>query len=162
MSELHFEEDVILLDLDAEKNDEVLKKMGQNLVDLGYVKESFIPAIIEREEEFATGLPTISVSVAIPHTDAKHVNTKTISVGVLKSPVDFVIMGEDSETTPVQIVFMLAMDEPHSQLSLLQDLMKLFQDESFLQQLVVESDASSVKQLITNKLNLYSFKGGES
>lgn len=161
MSELHFEEDVILLDLDVEKNEQVLERMGRNLVDLGYVKESFIPAIVEREKEFATGLPTTSVSVAIPHTDSIHVNKKTISIGILKSPVDFVIMGDDSETTPVQIVFMLAMDEAHSQLTLLQDLMKLFQDESFLQQLIVEKDRRNVKQLTENKLNLYSFKGGE-
>ena len=92
MSELFFNESVILLDVEGDNKEEVLATIGNNLVERGLVKESFVPAIIKREGEFATGLPTAGVSVAIPHTDVEHVNKKTISVAVLKNPVDFVIM----------------------------------------------------------------------
>ncbi|WP_077601757.1 PTS sugar transporter subunit IIA [Oceanobacillus sojae] len=161
MSEFRFNEEVILMNLEAADYTEVLQQMGENLVKHHYVKDSFIPAIIEREQEFATGLPTAGVSVAIPHTDAVHVNQKTISIATLKNPVDFVIMGEVSETTPVQIVFMLAMDEPHSQLELLQDLMKIFQEGTFLDQLLQTDSVLDMKKQVTEKLNLSDFKGGE-
>lgn len=161
MSELYFGEEVILINLEAADFTEVLQKMGANLAKHHYVKDSFIPAIIEREKEFATGLPTASVSVAIPHTDAIHVNQKTISIATLKKPVDFVIMGEDKETTPVQIVFMLAMDEPHSQLKLLQDLMKIFQEGTFLDQLLQTDNAKEIQKQVICKLNLANLKGGE-
>ncbi|WP_152655411.1 PTS sugar transporter subunit IIA [Oceanobacillus sp. CFH 90083] len=161
MSELRFDEEVILLNLEAADYTEVLQQMGENLVKHHYVKESFIPAIIEREQEFATGLPTAGVSVAIPHTDAVHVNQKTISIATLKNPVDFVIMGEESETTPVQIVFMLAMDEPHSQLKLLQNLMKIFQEDTFLEQLLLSESVTEMLHQAADKLHLHNFKGGE-
>ncbi|WP_080872970.1 PTS sugar transporter subunit IIA [Oceanobacillus timonensis] len=161
MSKLRFNEKVILMHLEADDYTEVLQQMGENLVKQHYVKDSFIPAIIEREKEFATGLPTPGVSVAIPHTDAIHVNQRTISVATLKNPVDFVIMGEEKETTPVQIVFMLAMDEPHSQLKLLQDLMKIFQEASFLNQLLQTEDTLEIQKRVADKLNLSTFKGGE-
>src|SRR5699024_7034869 len=132
MSKVFFDEPVILLDVEASSREEALKVVGGNLVDQGLVKESFIQAILNREAEFATGLPTAGVSVAIPHTDVEHVNQKAISVAVLKDPVDFVIMGDETETTPVKIIFMLAMDEADSQLSLLQKLMQTFQDEDTL------------------------------
>ena len=148
MSELFFNESVILLDVEGDNKEEVLATIGNNLVERGLVKESFVPAIIKREGEFATGLPTAGVSVAIPHTDVEHVNKKTISVAVLKNPVDFVIMGDDSETTPVQLVFMLAMDEAHSQLSLLQKLMQVFQEEDTLKYLVNQKDKTKVKSLL--------------
>ncbi|MGB8000181.1 MAG: PTS sugar transporter subunit IIA [Anaerobacillus sp.] len=159
MSELFFDESVILLDLECTAKEEVLTKMGRNLVNNNLVKESFIDAIITREFEFATGLPTAGVSVAIPHTDVHHVNRKTISMGVLNETVDFGVMGDDSETTPVKLVFMLAMDEAHSQLSLLQQLMQIFQSEETLQYLVTEQNKTNIKQLIKEKINSDSLEG---
>jgi galactitol PTS system EIIA component len=153
MSELYFDESVILLDVEGDSKEEILEVIAQNLVDKGLVKESFIPAIIKREKEFATGLPTAGVSVAIPHTDVEHVIRKSISVAVLKKPVDFVIMGDDSETTPVQLIFMLAMDEAHSQLLLLQKLMQLFQDEEVLKFLVNQKNKTEIKSILEEKLN---------
>ncbi|MEN2465748.1 PTS sugar transporter subunit IIA [Ornithinibacillus sp. FSL M8-0202] len=161
MGKLVFDESVILLDVEGETKEAVLETVAQNLVDRGLVKTSFIQAILKRESEFATGLPTAGVSVAIPHTDVEHVNEKTISVAVLKNPVDFVIMGDDSETTPVQIVFMLAMDEAHSQLTLLQKLMQVFQDEQTLRTIVSATDKSTIKTLLEEKLELLAFEGGE-
>ncbi|WP_010648213.1 PTS sugar transporter subunit IIA [Oceanobacillus massiliensis] len=161
MSELFFDESVILLNLEGTTKEEVLETVSSNLVDKGLVKPSFIQAIINREGEFATGLPTAGVSVAIPHTDVEHVNQKTISIAVLKDPVDFVIMGDDSETTPVQIVFMLAMDEPHSQLSLLQRLMQVFQNEEVLKELASQTDKTAIKNLMEEKLDFVALEGGE-
>ncbi|WP_047982685.1 PTS sugar transporter subunit IIA [Ornithinibacillus contaminans] len=162
MSNLVFDESVILLDVEATTKEDVLETVAQNLVDKGLVKESFIPAILKRESEFATGLPTAGVSVAIPHTDVEHVLQKTISVAVLKNPVDFVIMGDDSETTPVQLVFMLAMDEAHSQLTLLQKLMQVFREEETLAYIVKQTDATQIKELLEKKLDLVALKGGEN
>lgn len=161
MSDLIFDESVILLDVEADTKESVLEIVAKNLVDKGLVKESFIPAILKRESEFATGLPTAGFSVAIPHTDVEHVNQKTISVAVLKQPVDFVIMGDDQETTPVQIIFMLAMNEAHSQLTLLQKLMQIFQDEQTLTTIANETSKTNIKKLLEEKLDLAAYEGGE-
>ncbi|SFE11776.1 PTS system IIA component, Gat family [Lentibacillus persicus] len=161
MSELYFNESVILLDLESDSKEDVLTRMSKNLIDKNLVKESFTEAIVSRENEFATGLPTGDIPVAIPHTDVEHVNQKTISVGILKDPVDFNVMGDDSETTPVKVVFMLAMEEAHSQLSLLQKLMQVFQDQELLQKLANTTDKSELKDLLEENLELKSFEGGE-
>ncbi|WP_085524369.1 PTS sugar transporter subunit IIA [Tuberibacillus sp. Marseille-P3662] len=159
MSGLYFDESVILLDIECTTKEDVLTKMGRNLVDKDLVKDSFIHAIISREEEFPTGLPTAGVSIAIPHTDVEHVNRKAISMGVLKNTVDFGVMGDDSGTAPVKLVFMLAMDEPHSQLSLLQELMQVFHNEDTLKYLVSEKDKTNIKHLLEQKLDFFALKG---
>ncbi|MFZ3576997.1 PTS sugar transporter subunit IIA [Virgibacillus sp. DJP39] len=145
MSELFFDESIILLEIEGDTKDDVLSEMSSNLYDKGLVKESFGAAVIARENEFATGLPTRGVSVAIPHTDVEHVNKKTISVAILEKPVDFGIMGDAEAVTPVKIVFMLAMDEAHSQLSLLQKLMQVFQNEETLNYLASEKSKTNIK-----------------
>ncbi|OHR66559.1 PTS sugar transporter subunit IIA [Bacillus sp. HMSC76G11] len=152
MSKLIFNESLILLDVEGDSAEKILETVAQNLANQKLVKESFISAIIQREKEFATGLPTAGVSVAIPHTDVHHVIAKSISVAVLREPVDFGVMGNDCETTPVQIIFMLSMDEAHSQLSLLQNLMQIFQDGDVLKWLVNQKDKSEIKKLLERKL----------
>ncbi|WEG17813.1 PTS sugar transporter subunit IIA [Alkalihalophilus pseudofirmus] len=157
---MHFDETLILKDIEALNSEEAIRVMAGNLFEKGLVKESYIDAIVAREKNFATGLPTKGYSVAIPHTDKEHVNEKAISVGIMKEPVDFVIMGEESETTPVKLVFMLAMNESHSQLEVLQRLMQIFQDDSILNQIAHEESRTKVKDLLLNLLQV-ELKGGE-
>lgn len=156
--QIKIEEDLIMLDLCGQANENILSQMADNLCRCGYVKESYKSAVIAREKIFATGLPTGSYGVAIPHTDIVHVNMPTICIARLSNDVDFVIMGEESETVAVKLVFMLAMNEQHAQLNVLQKLMGLLQDNEALDYLATEDDKIKIKAFIIDKLNL---KGGE-
>lgn len=159
MSEVYFDESIILLDLEGLTKEEVLEAMAANLEEKGLVKDTFKDAVIAREAEYATGLPTAGYSVAIPHTDVEHVNRKAISVAVLKEPVSFGVMGDPEETTPVKLVFMLAMDEADSQLGLLTKLMQIFQDEETLKFLVNGKDKTEIVKLLADKLG-FALEGG--
>lgn len=160
MSEMYFDSSVILLDVEADTKEEVLRTMAANLEEKDLIKDSYVEAVIAREQEFATGLPTAGYSVAIPHTDVEHVNQKTISVAILKDPVDFGVMGDPDGTTPVKIVFLLAMNESDAQLNLLQRLMQIFQDEDTLKFLASEQEKSKMVDLLSSKLGISS-GGGE-
>lgn len=160
MSDMFLDSSIILLDVEAETKEDVLQTMADNLKAKNLIKDTYLDAIIKREQEFATGLPTAGYSVAIPHTDVEHVNQKTISVAVLKEPVDFGVMGDPVETTPVKIVFMLAMDEANTQLSLLQRLMQIFQDEGTLTFLANEKNKEKIANLLLDKLDI-TYEGGE-
>lgn len=154
MGTVSLDESVILVDLEGTTKEEVLESMARNLFEQGVVKESYIDAVISREKIFPTGLPTRGCSVAIPHTDIEHVNKKSISVAVLKNTVDFGIMGEMDTYTPVKLVFMLAMDQQHAQLSLLQSLMQIFQDEEMLTLLSNEKCKNTIRELLNKKLKM--------
>ncbi|EIJ77976.1 putative PTS IIA-like nitrogen-regulatory protein PtsN [Bacillus methanolicus PB1] len=154
MCELHFDESLILKDIDVNSREELLRTMAANLFSKGLVKESFIDAVIEREKTFPTGLPTNRISVAIPHTDSEHVNKKAISIAILKEPVKFGVMGEMDADTPVQIVFMLAIDEKDSHLVVLQKLMELFQNEEELQFLILEENKTNIKKRLTKHFQI--------
>lgn len=51
--------ELILLDIDVKDKLDVLEIMADNLHRLGYVKDTYKKAVIEREKVFATGLPTL-------------------------------------------------------------------------------------------------------
>ena len=151
---ISFNDALIMLNLDVNDKFELLSKVADNLHSLGYVKETYKNAVIEREKIFATGLPTLLGGVAIPHTDINHVNIPAISIARLKKPVDFIIMGDDSETIAVDLIFMLAMKEEHAQLELLQSLMGILQDEISLKFIKTSESVNDIESFINKKLQL--------
>jgi galactitol PTS system EIIA component len=70
-------------------------------------------------------------------------------------------MGNNSKTTSVQLVFMLAMDKADSQLNLLQRLIEIFQNANLLRDILNQSNATDIKNLLEEKLEMVDFKGGE-
>lgn len=124
-------EELIMLNLDVVNREDVLREIGERLLNQGYVKKSFVDAIINREKDFSTGIQTKSIGVAIPHTDVEHVNRASIAIGILDKPVVFQNMGSEDEIE-VSIIFMLAIKEPEQQLTMLQKLVNIFQDEATL------------------------------
>ncbi|MEB8123810.1 PTS sugar transporter subunit IIA [Staphylococcus succinus] len=142
----------IILNLEARTSDAALSELAELMYSNGYVKASYKDAVIAREKSFATGLPTVYCSVAIPHTDIEHVEAKSIGVAVLKDTVPFVIMGEVKETTDVKLIFMLAMDKEDAQLSLLQKLMGIFQNDQLLKTIVNAKTRNEIAQVIEQEL----------
>lgn len=145
-------EENIILNLSATDKELVLSQMSDVLYQNGFVKSTFKDAVIQREEEFATGLPTHLCSVAIPHTDVEHINNRTIGVAILEKEVPFVEMGTLDQQTDVKIVFMLAMDKVDDQLKLLQQLMQIFQSEEKLEQILRTNDRAALATIINEYL----------
>jgi len=144
-----FDPKVILLNIEANTADEALTLLAKKLLAEGYVKDSFIQAILDREAEFSTGLPGFGRGVAIPHADPQHVNTSVLAVATLKHPVDFRMMGNHDEKIAVEVMFMLALKESHSHMSVLQSLMDVIQNESLLTQIKEAATPSELYALVS-------------
>lgn len=66
--------------------------------------------------------------------------------------VPFVMMGETEATTPVKIIFMLAMDKGDAQLTLLQKLMSLLQNDETLATLAEATNKETIVRVIEQQL----------
>lgn len=127
--------ELIATDIACGSSDEALACLAELLRGKGYVRESYAEAVISREKEFPTGLACEHINVAIPHADAEHVIKPALAVGKLQNSVDFVYMDNENETVPVDYVFMMAITQPEKQLAALREMMKLFQNKQFVEQL---------------------------
>lgn len=119
---------------------EIINALATPLINDGMVVSDFADHVIEREQNFPTGLPVEPVGVAIPHTDHKFVLQNAISIGILAESVSFGDMGGEPEPVPVRVVFMLALGESNKQLNVLGWVMDVIQDGDFMQQLLVMND----------------------
>ncbi|MCJ7733436.1 MAG: PTS sugar transporter subunit IIA, partial [Anaerolineales bacterium] len=114
-------EEAIVLGLEASSSEEVIRALGGKLRDLGYVKDNFIEAALDREANMPTGLPLGGdYNAAIPHVDIEYVNQSALGLATLKEDVVFYNMVDNDEEVPCRLVIMLALDQPKSQIEMLQ------------------------------------------
>jgi PTS system galactitol-specific IIA component len=129
--------EAISLQLAARNSEEVIRSLGSRLFQLGCVKEDFIEATLKREASMPTGLPLNGVvNAAIPHVDIEYVNRPALALATLQEPVIFQNMVEPEEDVPVQLVIMLALDQPKSQIETLQEVAEILQKPAIIDSLM--------------------------
>jgi len=119
---------------------EAIRLLAELMRAKGYVTPDFLPAVLKREEEFPTGLPTEGMAIALPHTEARHVHQSRMAVGILEEPVGFQMMGSPEQLVQVRGVFLLAIADAGNQVLALKELADLFQDGSTLTRLASAVD----------------------
>lgn len=143
---MYFDQHLCLFNIEAKTKEEILTTMAQMLLSHGIVKQDYLTGILEREQQYPTGLLVNSIGFAIPHTDSSKVNQSQICFASLKHPVIFSGMTDDKEQIPVKFIFMLAMKQAHEQVENLQNLIGLFQNE---EQIKLLEQCQSINQFIS-------------
>jgi PTS system galactitol-specific IIA component len=130
-------QEAIFTQVEAKTSEDVIRLLGGKLHALGYVKDSFIEATLQREANLPTGLPLGGeYNAAIPHVDIEFVNQSALALATLTKPVVFHNMVDADEEVPVRLVIMLALDQPKSQISMLQEVSRIFQQPEIVRQLI--------------------------
>jgi galactitol PTS system EIIA component len=141
--------DAIFLQLDAKTSEDVISVLGSKLHQLGYVKDNFIDAALEREASMPTGLPLGGeINAAIPHVDFEFVNQPALGLATLKEPVVFCNMVDKDEKIPVRLVIMLALDQPKSQIEMLQSVAGLLQQPETIEKLMAAKSPREILEVL--------------
>lgn len=152
MEETLLHDELIFLDYEADNREDLLRKLASELKERGYVKESYIKGVLDREKVFPTGLNTAGVKVALPHTDAIHVNKAAIAVAKLKKPIIFKEMGFGEKDVEAKLIIMMAVKKPEDQVKTLSKLMSILSDEKTLTKLYNCTEKSEVIAILNKVL----------
>lgn len=132
---MYFDQRLCIFHQKVDSQDQLFRIMTKKMLDTGCVKENYYDGISNREKEYPTGLLVNNTGFAIPHTDSERVNKSQICFLSLDEPIEFEDMVDKSNKIQVELVFMLAMAQPHEQVQTLQNLIGLFQDEEKVEKL---------------------------
>ncbi len=139
------EKSAIRLQLDANDSTEVITTLGNLLLKAGHVQPTFVAGALERESTLPTGLILGGdINAAIPHTDVIHVIRPALAMATLKKPVVFRNMVDSEEEVSVQIVFVMALKEPHQQIEMLQEVAGVLQDNNVIKALMAAQSPDDV------------------
>jgi len=134
----------------AQDKTEVLTELGNLLFQTGYVRESFVEAALQRESQMPTGLPLEGkYNAAIPHTECEHVLKPGLALATLTKPVIFQNMIQPEEGVPVQLVILMALDQPKSQVEMLQEIAGVLQDAQVIEKLMEARDFKDIQKAFT-------------
>ena len=134
---------LILLKQKFKDSEEVISTLGKLAMEQGLVNEDYLPAILEREKNYPTGLD-LPVNIAIPHIDTG-VNRSFVSIATLEEPVTFYNMDCSGSEVKARIVFVFGIMDPKDQLAILRKFAGSFADKGKIQPLL---DAQNPEELI--------------
>jgi PTS system galactitol-specific IIA component len=141
-------EDCIIDNLEAATREEALSVMCGILLAKGYVKDTFPAAILEREKFYPSGLPMEGHKIAIPHTDAEHVNESVILFARLAGPIEFSSMGDPDEKIQVQLISMFALKEKKKIGFLLDVLINTYADNEVLDAILKAPSSQEIYRIL--------------
>lgn len=139
--------DDIFLNQNFTDTDSYYQGICGHLLKEGKIDQKYLESIEEREKQFPTGLNVGNICVAIPHTDYQHSKTTQLVITTLKTPINFRQMDNPDKICPVSIVIQILFDTPKKQLVLLKELMKMIQNQSFLESVKKASDKDTIMNL---------------
>lgn len=137
-------EEHVLIHPQAANRTELLELMASQLNQSGITCAGFTEALLAREEQFPTGLPTENIRFAIPHADAKYVLENALAVAILSEPVAFHRMDDPAQEIMAEVVVMMALKDSDGQLEMLQKLIGLFCDKDFWVEILAMSEPREV------------------
>lgn len=139
----------IVLGVEADDRETVIRLLADRLQRGGYVKSSFADAVIAREAAMPTGLPLgRAVNVAVPHTDPEHVLKPGIALATLARPVAFANMEDPDEAVEVGLVFLMALNDKDRQIEMLQQIMETIQSEAAIAGLMRATSLEDVAAIL--------------
>lgn len=145
---IEINENLILPRMDAKDSKQVLYELSKRMEKYGYVKDTFYEAVLKREGDFPTGLKCGQYNFAIPHTESIHVNRSCIGIATLQQGVDFRRMDEPEDSVNVFLVVLLASAGGHEHIEILRRVIKIFQSEASIQQLVNTENKREIVQIL--------------
>ena len=151
---MYFSEEIAFFNQSFNSKEDALKKLADEFLTKGLVKDTFFQAVIERENGYPTGLNINGIGVAIPHTDGIYIIKPQIGFMSLKEPIIFKDMVDDSQEIEVSAIFMLGLLKSEQQIDMLQKLVGLFQDEALLTQVITCENIDEFKDIM-NKADIH-------
>ncbi len=125
-----------------------IRFLCERLVEKGIVDSTYANAVLEREERFPTGLPTLPYAIALPHADNAGVKETAIALAVLNEPVKFRAMDAPERLLDVRLVLLMAVAEASFQVAMLQWVSNFVQDQAIVARLVAARTSAEVKQIL--------------
>jgi PTS system galactitol-specific IIA component len=146
-------EELIIVDLQADSAEDVIRQVGKIMLENGFVKDSYIAAALAREIEYPTGLQLESIGIAMPHTSCEHVEKAAVCIARLANPVSFAHMGTPEVNVEAELVFMMAVIDPQAQLDNLQKILTVFSNEDIVNAFLQAESKDALYQVALTYLN---------
>ena len=150
---LYTNKEMILTGIKARNAEDIMRRLCDRAMQMNCIEPVFVTALLEREKEYPTGLPT-GVPIAIPHIHDGCLRS-FFSMAVLDTPVAFGCMGDPDETVETRLVFLFGITDPSYQTAVLRKFSNIFQDDGIMNELLEIDKPEAMTQKMKELLEEY-------
>lgn len=138
--------------LKADNKEQLLKQMAERMYEYGYVKEGFLKSILDREEEYPTGLRLYNTDyhIAIPHSDPEYVKADAAAAAILEKPVTFHRMDDKEQCVEVSLVILLAIQDASEHMRMLSGIVRTLQNPEAASSLMEMRSKADLAEFLKN------------
>ncbi|MCX9066369.1 PTS sugar transporter subunit IIA [Citrobacter portucalensis] len=146
------EPELILLNEAPLDRNIVFNSVSKLLLSKNYVEQSYLEALIAREENHPTAMQLEKMGIAIPHVDVEHVREEKLVVVTCPEGIVFNQAEDPDSTMKVNVIFFLLLKEKDAHLEFLMKLISLFQRSSEMDQILWSKSKDDVMELLSKNL----------
>ncbi len=136
--------ELVFFDFDAADRVDLFNKLGAKLLELGYVKDTWLQAILDREASYPTGLACETIAVALPHVDPQHIAKPYIAIVKPKEPVQFDGMAGSGLVDAQLVINLGLLAHAEDQVGVLQAFLGIFIDAYATAEIMAQTDAQAM------------------
>lgn len=145
-----FYRNLIDLNISVKTEEQLFDLIGSRAIQLNFAYLGYISNLEKRELSYPTGLKFPQISLALPHVDPQYVNNPFIYVARTDQPLKLKQMGDSSEMTANNFLF-LGLKNGERQPELLAQIISAFQDKNFVKQFKETKSTEDMLQLLEKK-----------
>ncbi len=146
-------DNILVVRSQKSSRNEVLRELAEAVIKAGFAKEGFYEALLDRENNFPTGLHTDQIEIAIPHADAEWTVKPSVTIGILENPVKFEPMGGTGGEVNAKLVFLLTINDPKEHINFLRVFTNMITETNFLIDLWKNGDPTMVINLLRAEMS---------
>lgn len=136
--------ELVFFDFEATDRVDLFTRLGAILAEKGYVKDTWLDAILEREDNYPTGLACEAVQVALPHVDPEHLLKPYIAIVKPAAPVRFDGMAGSGPVDTQLVVNLGLLAHAEDQVGVLQAFLGIFIDADATKEIMAQTDAQAM------------------
>lgn len=136
--------ELVFFDFEATDRVDLFTRLGAILAEKGYVKDTWLAAILEREDNYPTGLACEAVQVALPHVDPEHLLKPYIAIAKPAAPVRFDGMAGSGPVDAQLVVNLGLLAHAEDQVGVLQAFLGIFIDADATKEIMAQTDAQAM------------------
>ncbi len=143
--------ELVFFDFEAADREELFRRLGAVLAEKGYVKETWLDAILEREKNYPTGLQCETIGVALPHVDPQYLLKPYIAIVKPAVPVEFDGMAGSGRVDAQLVINLGLVAHTEDQVGVLQAFLGVFMDQAATQEILGAADADALLAAVKSR-----------
>ncbi len=143
--------ELVFFDFEVADRGELFRRLGVVLAEKGYVKETWLDAILEREKNYPTGLQCETIGVALPHVDPQYLLKPYIAIVKPTAPVEFEGMAGSGRVDAQLVINLGLVAHAEDQVGVLQAFLGIFMDQAATQEILGAADAAALLAAVKSR-----------